>query len=54
MQKDLLSESLEKRLNDRDALLRMLIWAREEVLSLGGHKSSEHLIKAIDCLRHEV
>lgn len=51
---DLLEESLHQRIEERDALIRMLIWAREEARDLGGMKSSDHLTRAIDCLRHEI
>ena len=54
MQKDLLAESLDRRIEERDALIRMLIWAREEAKDLGGAKSGDHLSRAIDCLRHEI
>lgn len=53
-QDDLLAQSLDQRIEERDALIRMLIWAREEAKELGGRKSSEHLKRAIDCLRHEI
>jgi len=51
---DILAESIDRRLEDRDALLRMLTWAREEVVALGGQKSGDHLHRAIECLRHEI
>ena len=54
LHKDLMSESLDQRLKERDALVRMLIWAKEEVTSLGGAKSGEHIKRAIDCMRHEL
>ena len=54
LQNDLLAETLVRRQRDRDTLLRMLSWAREEVSSMGGAKSAEHLTRAIECLKHEV
>ena len=53
-QKDLLAETLDQRQRDRDTLLRMLTWARDEISSLGGPKTASHLTRAVECLRHEL
>ena len=51
---ELLADTLEQRERDRDALVRMLTWALDEVQALGCEKSAQHLRRTIDCIRHEV
>lgn len=54
LQPDLLSDTLDQRIEEREALIRMLTWANEEISALGGRKTSDHITRAIECLRHEL